>query len=80
MGMGLDSQQQLDKLFEVVQSAYDHGGRKFIFFNVPPTDRSPAARMLFLLCFLIMFKYLKTYQRELGYGPELTFGIVIWRP
>jgi len=43
VGMGYDPQKQLKLLFEVqVELLYNAGARNFVFFNVPPTDRSPA--------------------------------------
>jgi hypothetical protein len=36
-------EEQIDELFQVVTNLYNDGARKFVFFNVPPTDRSPAA-------------------------------------
>ena len=42
MGIGLNPRKQLKALFEAQDSLYKAGARNFVFFNVPPTDRSPA--------------------------------------
>jgi lysophospholipase L1-like esterase len=43
MGVGFDAQSQLSTLFKLQESLYNVDARHFLFFNVPPTDRSPAA-------------------------------------
>jgi len=50
MGLNMDYKEQLDELFTLVNSMYDRGARNFLFVNVPPTDRSPAARNLLSCC------------------------------
>ena len=45
MGIGCDPHTQMTALFEVQNSLYDAGARNFVFFNVPPTDRSPAGKL-----------------------------------
>ena len=45
MGIGYNPQNQLKALFEAQDSLYDAGARNFVFFNVPPTDRSPAGKL-----------------------------------
>jgi hypothetical protein len=46
MGIGCDPQRQLKMLFKAQDLVYDAGARNFIFFNVPPTDRSPAGKLI----------------------------------
>ena len=46
MGIGFDPQQQLKMLFKAQNLVYDAGARNFVFFNVPPTDRSPAGKLI----------------------------------
>src|SRR5579862_80733 len=41
MGIGFDPETQLAKLFEMQDPLVEAGARNFVFFNVPPTDRSP---------------------------------------
>jgi phospholipase/lecithinase/hemolysin len=42
--IGLDPATQLRKFYQVQESLYEAGARNFVFFNVPPTDRSPAGK------------------------------------
>ena len=42
MGVRMNYDEQLAELFEVATNLYKDGARKFVFINVPPTDRSPA--------------------------------------
>jgi phospholipase/lecithinase/hemolysin len=48
MGIGYNPQRQLKALFEAQDSLYNAGARNFVFFNVPPTDRSPAGKLTIL--------------------------------
>ena len=45
MGIGYNPQSHLKVLFEAQDLLYNAGARNFIFFNVPPTDRSPAGKL-----------------------------------
>lgn len=55
MGMGLEAESQLKSLFKYQESLYDVGARHFLFFNVPPTDRSPAGLEIGMSSFLTHF-------------------------
>ena len=41
-GLGLDAKKQITELFEIQQLLYNVGARNFLFFNLPPLDRTPA--------------------------------------
>jgi len=46
-GMGLHALRQLSVLFQLHDRLYAVGARNFVYFNVPPTDRSPAGILAF---------------------------------
>lgn len=46
-GMGLNAIRQLSVLFALHDRLYAVGARNFVYFNVPPTDRSPAGIVAF---------------------------------
>ena len=46
-GMGLNAIRQLSVLFALHDRLYAVGARNFVYFNVPPTDRSPAGILAF---------------------------------
>lgn len=48
VGMGLNPTKQLKVLFEAHDLLYNAGARNFVYFNVPPTDRSPAGMLIVL--------------------------------
>jgi hypothetical protein len=45
--MGLSAIRQLSALFALHDRLYAVGARNFVYFNVPPTDRSPAGILAF---------------------------------
>jgi hypothetical protein len=40
--MGLEAKKQVKELFEIQELLYEVGARNFLFFNLPPIDRTPA--------------------------------------
>ena len=46
-GMGLNAIRQLSVLFALHDRLCAVGARNFVYFNVPPTDRSPAGILAF---------------------------------
>jgi hypothetical protein len=45
VAIGFNPRDQLTVLFQKQASLYEVGARHFIFFNIPPTDRSPGGRL-----------------------------------
>ena len=47
-GMRFNPIRQLSGLFTLHDQLYNVGARNFVYFNVPPTDRSPAGVLAFI--------------------------------